>query len=381
MEEQEFIRLAERIADGTATDEDIALYRRYCSAFAEKELKWNTEPGDKEAIGKTLKTRIFSTLFGTPKGLLYRIHPVIRLAASVVLMMSIGFGAWKGYRWMKTGQQQVTQQKTIIVKDIAPGTDQAVLTLADGTTMALDGAENRLIRQEGTSVRQQKGQLQYTVEDASAPVGNNTLTTSRGGQYMLTLPDGTRVWLNAASSFTYPTRFSGKERRVEIEGQAYFEVAENPDQPFVVKVKDGFIKVLGTHFDIMAYPEEKETQTTLVSGSVRVTRGTAEKIIAPGEQAFWNDGSAAGALLVRTADIQQAIAWKTGFFEFDNADLPTIMRQIGRWYNIDIRYNRKPDDKTFGGRISRNLPLSQVLELLEANGARFRIEGREITVL
>ncbi|MBX2922802.1 MAG: FecR domain-containing protein [Chitinophagaceae bacterium] len=380
MEEKEFIRLAEKIADGTATDEEVVLYKRYCTSFAQKEFSWNAETGDKEATGKELNMRIASALTGTSKSLLYRLRPVIRVAASVILVIGVGFAVFKGYR-EREAEQPAAQQTTVAKdKDIAPGTDQAVLTLADGTTMVLDGAESRLIQQEGTSVRQQEGQLQYTVEDASAPVGNNTLTTSRGGQYMLTLPDGTRVWLNAASSFTYPTRFSGKERRVEIEGQAYFEVARNPDQPFIVKVKDATVKVLGTHFDIMSYPEEKEVQTTLVSGSVRVVRGKLEKIIAPGEQAFWNDG-VAGALSVRAADIQQATAWKTGFFEFDNADLATIMRQIGRWYNVDIRYNRPPGDKTFGGRISRNLPLSQVLELLEANGARFRVEDKEITVL
>lgn len=378
MEEQEFIHLAERIADGTATDEEIALYKQYCSSFARKELKWNTELGDKEILKKELSIRIVSTLFGTPKRKLYRLHPLIRVAASVILTIGIGFAVWKGYRWLEP-HRQVAQQPAV-AKDIAPGTDQAVLTLADGTTIALEGAENRLIREDGTAIRQQKGRLQYTVEDASAPVGNNTLTTSRGGQYMLTLPDGTRVWLNAASSFTYPTRFSGKERRVELEGQAYFEVAKSPDQPFIVKVKDATVKVLGTHFDIMAYPEEKEIQTTLVEGSVMVSRGAAEKVIAPGEQAFWNDG-AAGALSVRAADIQQVTAWKTGFFEFDNADIATIMRQIGRWYSVDIRYEKAPNHKTFGGRISRNLPLSQVLELLEANGARFRVEGKEITVL
>ncbi len=378
MEEQEFIHLAERIADGIATDEEIALYKQYCTSFAQKEPGWNTEWGDKEAVGKALRMWIISTLFGTPKRLVYRLHPLIRVAASVVLTMGLGFAIWKGYRRLEP--ERPAAQQTMVVKDIAPGTDQAVLTLADGTTIALEGVESRVIREDGTAIRQQKGQLQYTVEDASAPVGNNTLTTSRGGQYTLTLPDGTRVWLNAASSFTYPTRFSGKERRVEIEGQAYFEVVRNPDQPFVVKVKDGFIKVLGTHFDIMAYPEEKEIQTTLVSGSVRVSRGTAQKIITPGEQAFWND-EASNALFVRAVDIQQVTAWKTGFFEFDNADLATIMRQIGRWYNVDVRYTRAPDDKTFGGRINRNLPLSQVLELLEANGARFRVEGKEITVL
>lgn len=378
MEEKEFTLLAERIADGTATDEEIALYKQYCTSFAQKQPQWNTEWGNKEATGKELRMRIVSVLFGTPKSMLYRLHPLIRAAASVALILGVGFAAWKGFKRLKTGPQIA---QTAIVKDIPPGTDQAVLTLADGATIVLEGSESRLIHKDGAAIRQQKGQLQYTVEDASAPVGNNKLTTSRGGQYMLTLPDGTRVWLNAASSFTYPTRFSGKERRVEIEGQAYFEVAEDPDQPFVVKVKGAFIRVLGTHFDIMAYPEEKEIQTTLVSGSIRVARGTAEKIIAPGEQAFWADSAASGLSVRHAIDIQQVIAWKTGFFEFDNTDLPTIMRQIGRWYDVDIRYKRAPDDRTFGGRINRNLPLSQVLQLLEANGARFRVEDNEITVL
>lgn len=259
--------------------------------------------------------------------------------------------------------------------DVAPGTNKAVLTLANGSTLTLDSAGNQVIQQGATVVHQKNGQLQYDTESNTTAVGYNILTVPRGGQFHVVLPDGSKVWLNAASSLRYPTAFTGNERLVELQGQGYFEVAKNAQQPFIVKVDEMTVKVLGTSFDVMAYKDEKAINTTLIEGAVKVN----DQILKPGQQASLDNAN--GCMYVyNNTDIQQVIAWKTGFFEFDNAKLADIMRQVSRWYDIDITYSTNTEPKLFGGRISRNLPLSEILHMLEANGAKFNMKGRSLTI-
>ena len=264
-------------------------------------------------------------------------------------------------------------------KDIGPGTNKALLTLANGNVITLDSAGNQVIRQSNATAHQHNGQLQYASAGDGDNIEYNVLTVPRGGQFNIVLPDGSKVWLNAASRLRYPTAFNGTTRAVELQGQGYFEVAANAKQPFTVKVNDAMdVQVLGTHFDIMAYADEKNISTTLITGAVKVTNGNIAKSLKPGEQALLDP--ATGALTVQQADVEQAIAWKTGFFEFDNANLSLIMRQLSRWYDVDI-INKAPQSKRlFGGRISRNLPLSEILHMLEANGAAFTLTGRQLTV-
>ena len=260
-------------------------------------------------------------------------------------------------------------------QDVAPGTDKAVLTLANGSTVTLDSAGNQVIRQGATVVHQKNGQLQYDTESNTTAVGYNILTVPRGGQFHVVLPDGSKVWLNAASSLKYPTAFTGNERLVELQGQGYFEVVKNAQQPFIVKVDEMTVKVLGTSFDVMAYKDEKAINTTLIEGAVKVN----DQLLKPGQQASLDNANGC-MYLINDADIQQVIAWKTGFFEFDNAKLADIMRQVSRWYDIDITYNTNTEPKLFGGRISRNLPLSEILHMLEANGAKFNMKGRSLSI-
>lgn len=258
--------------------------------------------------------------------------------------------------------------------DVAPGTNKAMLTLANGSTLTLDSVGNQVIKQGATVVHQKNGLLQYDTESNTAAVGYNILTVPRGGQFHVVLPDGSKVWLNAASSLKYPTAFTGNERLVELQGQGYFEVAKNAQQPFIVQVDDMKVKVLGTSFDVMAYKDEKAINTTLIEGAVKVN----DQLLKPGQQASLDNAN--GCMYVYTADIQQVIAWKTGFFEFDNVKLADIMRQVSRWYDIDITYNNNIEPKLFGGRISRNLPLSELLHMLEANGAKFNMKGRSLVI-
>lgn len=260
-------------------------------------------------------------------------------------------------------------------QDVAPGTNKAVLTLANGSTLTLDSAGNQVIKQGATVVHQKNGQLQYDTESNTTAVGYNILTVPRGGQFHVVLPDGSKVWLNAASSLKYPTAFTGNERLVELQGQGYFEVTKNAQQPFIVKVDEMTVKVLGTSFDVMAYKDEKAINTTLIEGAVKVN----DQLLKPGQQASLDNANGC-MYLINNADIQQVIAWKTGFFEFDNAKLADIMRQVSRWYDIDITYNTNTEPKLFGGRISRNLPLSEILHMLEANGAKFNMKGRSLSI-
>ncbi|UYQ91142.1 FecR domain-containing protein [Chitinophaga horti] len=255
--------------------------------------------------------------------------------------------------------------------------DQPSLVLADGTVVPLDSAGNRQI---SAGIRQRNGQLLYstTAESYSAPQLNK-LVTPRGGRFGLTLPDGSRVWLNSASSLSYPTAFAGEKRVVELDGQAYFEVTGNTAQPFIVKVNQLEVQVLGTRFDVMAYSDEQVINTTLLSGAVRVKNAAGERMLQPGQQAVQERD---GRFIVQAADTAKAVAWKNGIFLFDNMNLETILREVARWYNVEIVYSVQPSKELYGGAISRNMGLEAVLRMLEGNGYNhLELRGNKITVL
>lgn len=266
--------------------------------------------------------------------------------------------------------------------EVPPGGNRAMLRLADGTTIALDSAANGRLAQQGNAriTKLANGQLAYNTTGVDGQeVLYNTMTTPRGGQYRLTLPDGTQVWLNAASSITYPTAFTEKERKVSITGEAYFEVAASARKPFRVTVQQVEVTVLGTSFNISAYTEETAVKTTLLNGAVKVSDRKTSKLLQPGQQAQVNG---AGAFTVlEDVDTEETIAWKNGYFQFTDADMPTVMRQLEKWYDIKVTYEGEIPQKSFGGGMQRSLPLSGVLSILEENGVRFRIEDRNITVL
>lgn len=326
------------------------------------------DPGISERIEARLLQQI-----GTPKIVRMRRRRNWMAAATVAALIAAG-ALYLLTRETAQTPQLASQSKIIAPKDIAPGSSKAVLTLADGSTVTLDSAGNQVIQQGQTLVQLNNGRLEYDADDIGQAVGYNTLSVPRGGQFTIVLPDGSRVWLNSASRLRYPTAFSGSMRQVELEGQGYFEVRKDAQRPFIVKTGKLDVEVLGTGFDVMAYPDEKSINTTLVEGAVKVKDVT----LSPGQQARMEYST--GRIQVAPVDIQQVIAWKTGFFEFDNAHLSDIMRQAARWYDLDIVMDTKGNDKTYGGRISRNLPLSELLNMLEANGARFDLQGRKLIV-
>jgi transmembrane sensor len=263
--------------------------------------------------------------------------------------------------------------------NIIPGHDQAVLTLADGTEVPLDSAGSQLIQQGPVAIRQQNGRLQYSLHSQAPAAGSNTLTVPRGGQYQIVLPDGSRVWLNSASRLKYPVAFTGNERVVELQGQGYFEIAPQAAMPFKVQVNGLEVQVLGTGFDIMAYPDERTVNTTLIEGAVKVTNGKTASILKPGQQAVLDQ--AARTIAVRQADVSSVTAWKSGLFVFNNADLSIILREIARWYDVEIVNESGHNAELYGGSISRRQDLREVLRLLESDGSNhFKIEGRRLIV-
>lgn len=259
---------------------------------------------------------------------------------------------------------------------IPPGKEGAVLTLADGSQVLLDTITTGTVAlQHGVTAKVVDGTLVY--EGKGNAVVYNTMSTPKGRQFQLTLPDGTKVWLNAASSIRYPTAFSGNERRVGITGEAYFEVTKNTT-PFVVDA-DGRaeVTVLGTHFNINSYSNEAHLYATLLEGSVRITKGKESKLLQPGEQARVSGG----VQVVSSVNIEQVVAWKNGLFDFDGASLEEVMRQLERWYDIDVVYKGKVPNITFWGGITKDVPLGDLLTGLKRSEVNFRIEGRQLIVL
>lgn len=298
----------------------------------------------------------------------------ISIAASVLIACTLG-----GYFYFFP-QHPASQNLPVLAKDIVPGKNAATLILANGKKIALDEVHNgELAREAGVVItKTSDGQLIYEVKDQGDATGfqTNTLKTARGETYQIRLPDGTQVWINAASSLTYPASFAAlKTRTVTLNGEAYFEVSKDASHPFIVKTAQQNLVVLGTHFNVNSYTDEGQTLTTLLEGSVKINEQT---LLKPGEQAQL---SANGNMRVGKANIAEAIGWKNGFFLFEEDDLPTVMRQISRWYDMDVKYEGKIPKASFDGKVYRNLNLSKVLEVLKYADVRFRIEGKTIVIM
>lgn len=275
--------------------------------------------------------------------------------------------------------------------DVLPGGDKARLELADGSVLILEKVNNGSLQQQGgTQIVKQDGQLVYNAAQGnhSDEISYNKISTPKGGQYQVILPDGSKVWLNAGSSLRFPTAFIGNERQVELTGEAYFEVAKltipSPSGgghkivPFKVQTNDVNIEVLGTHFNVMAYANEKSVNTTLLEGSVRVSQLTTHnsQLLTPGQQAKVN-----GSIQLVNVDTEEVVAWKNNLFQFNGADIQTVMGQIERWYDVEVDYEGKMPSKHFTGIISRNINVSKVLGMLElTGGVKFEIKGKKISV-
>lgn len=268
---------------------------------------------------------------------------------------------------------------------IQPGSNKAMLTLGDGSVISLDSASNGTLATQGaTRITNANGALNYSAANNSSQVMYNKVTTPHGGQYELTLADGSHVWLNAASSIRFPTAFNGKERMVEITGEVYFEVAPHAGQPFKVNVKSNdkemSVDVLGTSFNVMAYDDEQAVKTTLVNGAVELHSGTNSSLLKPGLQASL--GSNAAKFDISAADLEQTLAWKDGKFRFRNTNIKAIMRQLSRWYDINVAYQGDVTDIDLTGVLSRRDNAENLLNALEqTQRVHFEVNGNKIVVM
>ncbi|MES2375037.1 MAG: FecR family protein [Bacteroidota bacterium] len=369
--------LAKKWQDGTITEQEKTEFNDWYNSFDDSHLEDFAEETP-DMLGERLFTniQIRENISFTKK---IRMVSFFRLAAAAsVLLFSLAGAYWL----LHNDPDQPTVKN--VQKDRLPGTNKAVLMLANGSKISLDDAvKGELAKQSGITITKAgDGQIIYTVADhvlTGAKPGYNTIETPRGGQIKVNLPDGTKVWLNAASFIKFPTNFSGSERNVTLEGEAYFEVAHNANKPFNVYATGIAVHVLGTHFNINAYKDEDTIKTTLMKGSVRLTAGHASALLKPGQQGgIIGNGS---GFNLSAVDTSLVMAWKNDLFKFNNTDLHTLMRQISRWYNIDVVYQSGVPNDVFFGNISRQTNLSKVLKILELGGVHFKIEDKKLIVM
>jgi hypothetical protein len=393
---KKLIRLIQKKGAGKASPEEEQFLEAYYNSFdATGEQPQVIDDHEKEALGREMKADIWQQIAQAEQQ--RKTIPIIKrtwfrfaVAALVVLAFIPVY-----YFVIKTpapkGMMQTTHQSTLPAHDALPGGNKALLTLADGSVIVLDSAKNGLLQSAGnTTIMKQEGTLTYR-SGTSAPLGEityNTLSTPHGGQYHLELPDGSKVWLNAASSIRYPTVFNGNEREVELTGEAYFEIRKNHDKPFRVHFtspstdgegREGMIEVLGTHFNVNAYPDETVMKTTLLEGKVKVSSMVNDQwsMLQPGQQAAIHHAR----LTIHDVDTEEAVAWKNGLFYFDNVDIQAIMRQLARWYKVQVVFKGKIPARRFAGQVSRSANLSQVLKILALSKVHFTIEDDIVTVL
>jgi len=368
---------------GQCTAEEQALLDRWYLHEASKQ-KAPDGPQDVLEEERLIWDRISQKIPDNNKGIRYLKKWYSIAAAVIFLCLSTGV-----YFFFKKRVSDNLITKTQSLKnDIAPGGNKAVLTLANGTRVILDDAKNGSITQNA-SVKVNKtgnGVLVYhfnktiSGNDVSASSEMNTITTPRGGQYQIELEDGTRIWLNAASSIKFPQAFTGKTRQVELSGEAYFEVAKNKTKPFIVKANGTQIQVFGTHFNINAYTDNSSIATTLLEGSVSMTYAATTIMLKPGQQGVTNQNGL--PLKANFVDTEEIMAWKNGLFIFHDQTIANIMKQVSRWYDVDIEYKDGVQNKEFGGTISKYKNITELLNNLQLTQTiHYKLEGRRVIIM
>lgn len=310
-----------------------------------------------------------------------------KYAAVILVLLSV---AAILYQSPTSGKKQIAAvvEKSKYKNDIPPGTDKAKLTLADGSVVIVDGNTSGMIKSyAGLNITSDHGLVSYKMLSQGRSLANNynTINTPAGCKYKVTLPDGTMVWLNSESSLKFPIVFNGNERRVYLTGEAYFEVAKNKHKPFKAFFNNTVVRVLGTHFNVSAYHNEEAVKITLLEGSVKVSNGKQSKMIVPGQQASIKQAVIADVppakISIAATDVNESVAWKNNLFLFDSEDAESVMREIARWYNVEIEYRDGVPQTHFSGSISRNNNISQILNMLElTGGVHFSIDGRKVIV-
>lgn len=394
MTKEDFHKLLDKYLSGNASHEEEQQLLNFYGSFNEASDK-NDLPENEH-----LANRIFDQIKEEVNphefsfSLLYAsyIRPV-SIAAMVLIAVSIGLYLYSNRNAGQT-EIQVEQFAEINVQnDISPGNNKAILTLADGTVISLDDAQSGLLASQGNIAitKTGNGEIVYEksltdrIKNVPARSVINTIQTPRGGKYQVRLPDGSKVWLNSASTLSYPTAFTGKERIVKLKGEAYFEIAPNKSAPFRVESDNQIVEVLGTHFNVNSYENEDFTKTTLIEGSVKVILNTKSNIsgktrlLKPGEQSSIN--SSKSDIKIENVDTEKAIAWKNGYFKFKNTPIQEIMREVERWYDVELVYEGNMPTDEFTGFISNDVKISAVLKILEqSGGVKFTVKGKKLKV-
>lgn len=370
MKKEELKALFKKYHENNCTEEEKALLEAWYLEFNEHDLDISPQRV------KVISQRIFRELPGNHTAFI-KIGVRLAVAATIIgVMITVG---------LKFFLPVVPKDKVAKNQDIRPGSNIAVLTLGNGQQINLNTVTNgQIAKQAGIQIyKTVSGQVTY--KSTANPTANDIITTNnistpKGGQWQITLPDGSKIWLNSASSINYPSTFSNqKERIVHLSGEAYFEIAKDRLHPFIVKTEKQTVVVLGTHFNINSYADEPAVKTTLAEGRVKVSTRTGDtKFLIPGQQAILENGG----LHVKEADIEEALAWKNGYFRFNDESIQGVMRKLSRWYNIDVQYDPNVSNDGLNGKISRFKNISQVLKALEATQTvHFNVEGRRVTVL
>ncbi|NTD99230.1 DUF4974 domain-containing protein [Agrobacterium tumefaciens] len=313
-----------------------------------------------------------------PKKSLYS-WKVLAVAASLFLCLSMAL-LWTQYHSLLSPKKSINSNQ---FANILPGGNKAVLTLDDGSSLVLtDASLGKVADQYDMSVvKTAEGELSYKKRNGENPseLVYNTITTPVGGKYSVILPDGSKVWLNSKSSLRFPTSFTGAERRVQMTGEVYFEVAKNPKQPFKVQSGGTEISVLGTHFNVMAYNDEADQKTTLLEGSIHLSSGNFSKLLKPGQQASVNQSS--GIEVSNNIDLEAVMAWRNDLFIFKDMEIKDIARQLSRWYDVQVVFKGNPSKVPYTGTIAKEVALSEILSMLQFTGLKYELKDHVLTII
>jgi hypothetical protein len=402
LDKQEFLRLLDKYLEGKACDQEIELLENYYNSYQQTN-EWNeAELGTSQELASRMLEQIKEAIDKPGQA---RIVPLykrkwIQIAAAAVVLFVIGVSIWRPLQNKTDLPIAAIDVNESLQKAIKR--NHAVLLLPNGEQINLDSIGNGVVaHHDQLEIIKQDSQIVYQqlVAQSQDPYGSmdhHIVSIPKGEHYKVVLPDGSMVWLNAASVLRFPSSFKSKERKVELSGEAYFEVAKDRARPFLVYVSShginnqngALVEVLGTHFNINAYSDEDALKTTLLEGSVKVTpvhsselKLNNSSILAPGQQAQITDQSLpSDGMNVQSVDVETVVAWKNNLFNFNKADIQTIMRQIARWYDVKVAYEGKIPEKLFSGKINRNSDLKTVLKIIEQSGIQFHLEGKKIIV-
>jgi transmembrane sensor len=378
---EEYLSLYEKNLSGLCTPEEIELLDNYQDSIKLNDTGWQDQEVNKKQVQARIWQRLNESRNALQRPVENKLGSFIFLKIAALLLIAISVSLIFFNRRSDKTSLSVAQTKHQVIHS---GGNKAILTMANGSKITLTDAKNgKLFTQNGIQISKAKdGMLEYRFNSDKRSMnntGDNTITTPRGGQYQIVLSDGTKVWLNAASSLRFPVTFTGNLRKVELTGEAYFEVAKNKDKPFTLNANGTSVQVLGTHFNVSAYADDPAVTTTLLEGSVRLVKAETIAMLKPGEQGTSLNSQT--VFKIEKADIEQVMAWKNGYFLFDNTDIRTIMKQAARWYDVDLVY-QGPVNKFYGGKISKYKDINELLKNLELTGTiHFKVEGRRVTVI